>query len=525
MIASLAMLWFGAAQSPAAVVVYPDRARVTRVQPLECGRAALAQFDGLPDGVDPASLRAQVSSGEVRGLFTEERTRAKAFSAQAQALHDQILALEQQRALAADGQAGHEDSATLSAAYLRTAAAGLGRELDAPPQTGRNLSTWQRALLDPLKLETEALDAAVSDAATLRSLDRRLEDLRAQAAKLEAASQHRERVAEVLFACPAGQRAQVALSYLVGGASWTPVYEARATPDRESVDFATYATVKQTTGEDWSAAKLTLSTAVPLTNATPPRIDPLELSAEERTPPKKVLATRTEVAAHAETGSGASAGRQGPGALAASDQGLSVQLAVPGVSEVPGDGTPVRLFVGRQALEAHLALRTSPALAPFVFRVADLTDEAPYPLLAGFVEIFWKGGFVGRQSLERVAAGAAFHLTIGLDDRFKVERSVIEEVKRDTGLFGSSHRLRYGYRIEVQSHASRPETVELAEQIPVSEIDDVKVAVEATTTPGFALQAEDGRLTWRLALPPGQARTVELHFHVDLPSEYDADQL
>ena len=38
-----------------------------------------------------------------------------------------------------------------------------------------------------------------------------------------------------------------------------------------AVELTTYATVQQATGEDWTGLRLTLSTALPLANATPPR--------------------------------------------------------------------------------------------------------------------------------------------------------------------------------------------------------------------------------------------------------------
>ena len=38
--------------------------------------------------------------------------------------------------------------------------------------------------------------------------------------------------------------------------------------------------------------------------------------------------------------------------------------------------------------------------------------------------------------------------------------------------------------------------------------------------PGYYVE-EDGIVTWRLPLKPGEKRTVDLAFHVDAPSSYD----
>ena len=94
---------------------------------------------------------------------------------------------------------------------------------------------------------------------------------------------------------------------------------------------------------------------------------------------------------------------------------------------------------------------------------------------------------------------------------------------------GSARRFKYGYRITLGSYGKRAEGrasgVELTEQIPVSEIDDVRVTVDPNTAPGYELAAQDGRLTWKLEPAPGEPRVLELHFHVDVPGSYDAEGL
>ncbi|QSQ17012.1 DUF4139 domain-containing protein [Myxococcus landrumensis] len=106
------------------------------------------------------------------------------------------------------------------------------------------------------------------------------------------------------------------------------------------------------------------------------------------------------------------------------------------------------------------------------------------------------------------------------EEGLRVKRSTVGEEVQSKGLLGGKHRFRYVYRFELTNLRTNAETVVLSEHIPVSELDDVTVEVEPVTTAGFTVGKEDGIAVWKLALAPGEKRTVELAFHVDAPSRY-----
>ena len=70
----------------------------------------------------------------------------------------------------------------------------------------------------------------------------------------------------------------VQLSYLVNGADWSPQYNLKADPDKKLVDVEYNAVVHQSSGEDWTNAQLALSTAVPALVATPPTLEPMQIT-------------------------------------------------------------------------------------------------------------------------------------------------------------------------------------------------------------------------------------------------------
>lgn len=514
----LMMLALVAPAKVSSVVVYPDRAQVTRVETVACTGRALAVFESVPPAADPSSFRARSEDATVESLVAEEHSRKEEFSPELETLRKKRETLEREMAELVDARARGLALKQMGESLTEVAVERVTRELTEPKPDTR---AWTLALDTALEARLRAASEVTARAARMREVQRELDSLRARESFLSASASRMERRVEVRLACPSEGRARVELQYVVGGAGWTPAYEARADEAGGVVELSTFATVLQTTGEDWSGVRLALSTARPRDNATPPELRPLTLTARERRPERKVLVRRDEKQQHAQDGR-QDAAETGDGALLAASQGISVQLLVPELAQVPGEGTEVRLRVARTKLKTSLAWRAVPKLHPVVFRVASLVNGAPFPLLPGPVDVFRASGFIGRQQLEQVPQGGAFQLTFGVEESLRAERVVVQEIARDEGLFGGKRRFHYAYRFNLSNYRQRPEVVEVAEHIPVSELDDVTVELDKKkTTAGHTLEAMDGIVTWKVKLAPSEQRSVDLVFHVDVPSSYD----
>ncbi len=503
-------------------VVYPDRAQVTRGAAATCAHgSALVPFEGITPAADAASFRALSPDGAVLGVRSELRAQAASFRPEAEKLTAEIRKLEAERQALLDVRGRAAVRSRVANQLADIAVQLVGRELLSPAP---DPAAWERAFDKALKAQLAASGESVGTNAELRQLQHRLSELRRRSGELSQAAQRQAYRAEVILSCTEGQTVHAELSYLVGGASWEPLYEARADEKGGKVELSMFATVRQATGEDWTKAQIILSTAIPRSDATPPEVRTLRVGALERKEEKKVLVRRDEEQRHAEAAGGASAD-EGGGAMEAQGQGLSVQLVVKEPSTISGDNVPARLFVGAHKLPAQFAYRTVPKLMPYVFRVADLVNTAPFPLLPGPLDAFRKSGFLGRSPLARVAEGERFHLTFGVEENVKVKRIVRDELRRDTGLFNQNRRFHYAYTVELTSHLAKAETIEVEDHLPLSELDDVHVELEDGTTGPRQLNSEDGLVTWKVALAPGQKKDVLFGFHVDVPGSYDSGGL
>ncbi|MFT3709063.1 MAG: mucoidy inhibitor MuiA family protein [Archangium sp.] len=501
------------------VVVFPDRAQVTRATTVQCGARVPVTFTDIPPAAAQDSFRARVVGGNIDGMRAELISREKEFSPKVEALVKQLEALQQEVEGLSDQLDRAQTQARLGRQFADIAAQQVSKEMaaDAP-----NPKAWGAAFDSSLNTGLATAKQVSELSAKVRDARVREQELRLQLEELRYAQAKRSWTVEVLASCPQGKTAELALTYLVGGASWTPIYEARADEANGSVEISTWATLNQGTGEDWSNVELTLSTAVPSQNATPPELKVLQITAWEKQPEKKVLVRREEFVDRAQTGKDTGEVTRGDGSRpVARNQGLSVQLAVPEKSKVPGDNSPVRLFVGAAKMKASFELRVMPKVLPVAFRVAELTNQGAWPLLPGRIDAFRPTGLVGRYDLERVPQGGAFTLTFGIEDAVRVKRTIVDELKKDTGLFNGNKRFIYAYVFEVANYGKTPLDVTLAEHLPVSELNDISVSVSEKTTQGYALDPKDGIAKWKVALKAGEKKKLDFAFRVDVPQTYD----
>jgi hypothetical protein len=100
-------------------------------------------------------------------------------------------------------------------------------------------------------------------------------------AELTSGSSRTERDA-VIVVDKTGPAGKVRLNYLVTAATWRPQYRFRAGAEKDPVQLEYLAAIEQQTGEDWTGVDMTLSTAQPQLNATPPELLALDVTVVSR---------------------------------------------------------------------------------------------------------------------------------------------------------------------------------------------------------------------------------------------------
>lgn len=517
-----------------AVAVYPDRARVTRsgAVTLKSGSHKL-ELPQLPLSLDAASVRASARGTararllgvDVRRDFYEETPaeRVRELEKQIEGLEDEMGGIDVQAELLKQERAALGDLGGQTKAFAH----GLAY--------GKTTAEAQMAVFDSLRRRAEETNAALFDLAVQRrDLERRLEKLRNELNQMQG-SRHRQRYTAVVEVevTQAGEL-MVELTYVVSKAGWNPLYDVRLLEEGEQqmLEVGYLAQVIQRTGEDWDDVALTLSTARPALAETLPELDPWYISPVSKpvgrrrakmapglaapAAPAPVMDKMMAMATGAVMEAGEADEEVAEVALATVDtSGAAVTYQVSGAVTVPADGAPHKVAVARIDLEPELDYVTAPKLVEAVYRRAQVTNDSPYTLLPGSVNLFAGDEFIGATEFELVAPQGEIELYLGPDDRVKVER----ELKRrevDKKLIGDRRRLHYAYEITLENLLPTEAKVTLHDQIPVSRHEDAKVKL-TSSEPEPDEQSKLNLLDWEFELDPGEKRVVGFGFTVEHP--------
>jgi uncharacterized protein (TIGR02231 family) len=280
------------------VVVYPDRARVTRVRTARCeGGVARAVFERLPGALDPRTLRGEVrEAAEVIGLGSVEvnerdpaDARVRALAAEQERVETDIKTSEARKTQIA---AELEDVGAFGGLLSATLAEEIRNPKPNPRAWAASLDTL-RARRAALAEERRKLDAAI------RAAKQVLERIKREQQPLAVnASGRAVRTATVTIGCRALPQVTVSVSYVLPGAGWQPEYDfdvaprARAKTGPANVRLTVGALIQQATGKDWTDVRVVLSTARPKLDADAPMPGPLVVGASEQERGKVMVSAR-----------------------------------------------------------------------------------------------------------------------------------------------------------------------------------------------------------------------------------------
>jgi len=517
------------------VTVYPDGATVTRRIRVDLpqGDSVLQAVD-FPPTLDPASLRVE---GEAPAKLTIAGIDARPPRAERPppdpALDDRIEALRDDRARLDGKIAAAAARRKFAERFAEQAPAGLGEKGEARP-----LGEW-RAAFAAVEDEVMTADTAIRDAQIMqRNIDRELARLDAE----RTANPPRKMEVRIDINSDAATTATLLVSYTVHGARWSPLYDARLDTggrDRKpSLTLVRRAEIVQATGEDWRDVDLVVSTVRtakggsapelrPLVVRYPAPLPPLPQGAQLRgnaTPPPPA-APQSRVRGNFQQGF---AGGKEEDKIAAEEQeatadtgGFQAVYRIPGRISVTASEGAKSFRISSTVVVPDLLVRAVPALDATAFLEASFKHAEDAPLLPGRVAIYRDGTYVGRGQMAMSPKDEDVRLGFGADDHIKVVRSTVRQVEGSAGMINSAKTDRREYKTSIRNGHDASIRVVIEDQVPVSEIEDIKVELlPATTAPTEKdVRNRRGVMAWNLEVGPGETKEIRVAWRLRWPAD------
>jgi len=147
---------------------------------------------------------------------------------------------------------------------------------------------------------------------------------------------------------------------------------------------------------------------------------------------------------------------------------------------------------------------------------ASTANKAPFPLLPGVVDVVVGGNFVGRGMMKLTAPGETIRLGLGVDESIKIEMKLLED-RVERKRWGDKVATTNVFEIRATSFAAEPVSLAVIDQLPISQVPDVKIRCEGEGRRALRGAEFPGQLQWILQLEPRKTSRIEFDFTIEYP--------
>lgn len=333
-------------------------------------------------------------------------------------------------------------------------------------------------------------------------------------------------------------QAKFNFSYIVSNASWYPQYDIRAEDAHHPIQLHYRAMIRQSTGVEWKNVKLTVSTGNPNSNSVIPQMNPWYLNYYLNVPNRKMsrgIAYTDDIVEEAyeeptqapttKTDSyGASpvykslnnAGNSSNYTTVKAGQTTTLfNISIP--YTIPSTNKTVNVKIQKVELPADYRYYCIPKLSLDAFLQARITGWEELNLLAGNVNVFFDGTYVGKSYINPQNLSDTLDISLGKDQSIIVKRTKIKD-KTGNIVLGSSKKMNVGWEISIRNNKSEKINITFKDQLPLSRVEEIEV--ELNGKDGAKYVPETGFLTWDLEIGSKKSVVKQFGYTVKYPKKY-----
>jgi len=318
--------------------------------------------------------------------------------------------------------------------------------------------------------------------------------------------------------------AGIKIKYFTYNAAWYPTYDVRANSINDPLVISCKANVYQTTGEDWSKVKLSVSSGNPTAGSTAPTIEPWFIDIVY--PYKKLYDALQGKASGIQIRGAKSINEEYdkkeivddvvslemPVSVSESQTNFTFNIDVP--YDIPSKQQPTVAILQSPTLKATYQYSSVPKLSENAYLVANITDWQTLNLMNGDANLYFENNFVGTTYLDTKAFNDTLKLSLGKDESIAIKRTIVKSFT-EKNLVGSKITETRVWEITITNGKKQDVEIDLKDQIPVS--SNEKVKVKLIDQSGSDYTTITGILKWTVKLKPTETKKIQFSYSVEYP--------
>lgn len=313
------------------------------------------------------------------------------------------------------------------------------------------------------------------------------------------------------------------ISYVTPDAGWSPSYDIRAKDIDKPVSITYKADVIQNTGMDWDKVKLTLSSANPTRNITPPFLTPWLLSVYDQYNQSymsgKMSATMDmEVAAPAPVAELSAVKKRSPGManyVSTNTNGVNLSYNIDLPFSLASTPKAKSITIKQADVDAKYRYTSTPKMAEEVYLQAQIDDWDTLNLLNGPANIYFMNSYVGDFYVNSGQLTDTLDIPFGVDDNIQISRVNNAGMRKKPTFMGSSVEQKESFLIKVRNTRKNDIKLSVYDQLPTSRDADIKVLNPEFK--GGKLDETENKIEWDLTLKPQETIKLPLSYTLKYP--------
>ncbi len=374
----------------------------------------------------------------------------------------------------------------------------------------------------------------------------RINDLRNQVQSLRANGNKKTGEVVLVVQANSPQSCEIDFSYISAQAGWEPIYDLKATDANSPMDLNLKANIHQSTGVPWDMINLSVSSGNPFMGNDRPILNPRYISFAPKylTHPERYdkngQVNELNMLQHMNSYPSA---RENAYAVAKEKKAYEDMEPIDGIpvqkppapllsnisdteitreyniklrQSIPSNGQRHLVALQNYEIETKYVHHSVPKLDRGAFLIAEVENWGQYNLLPGTANIFFQNTYIGQSQINSNVTSNSILFSLGRDESIKIKRTKTENLE-ESSLLGYKTIKNLEYTITVKNTKSKAIKIEVLDQIPISQHEDIVVELVKKTDADY--KEKLGSLMWELELAPGESRELVFSYTQRSPTD------